>query len=74
MAIAGVKEIKFRWNVGKCPEMGKWHAALDTWSKKAPGDEKSCLVRRGGTVLQASRPTIAMALRLGRFGETGRIA
>lgn len=40
MAISGVKEMKFRWCVGNCSDMGEGHVTLDRWSEKTQSEEK----------------------------------
>lgn len=54
LPISGVKEVKFWWYVGNCPEMGEGRATLDRWSEKDPNDEKEGgQVSIGGPVFQA---------------------
>lgn len=40
MAISGGKEIKFRWYVRNCSEIGEGRVILDKWSEKTPNDGK----------------------------------
>lgn len=65
MAASAEKEVKSRFYVGNCSDMGEGHVTFGWWSEKAQSDGKEWARKYWGMILQAWRSTSPNGLEIG---------